>query len=286
MRKINPCMNMKRYLCQSILFSSTMIACCSATQQAYAQQPKTYESQVSYQKSVQTAILVDLPYPTDVVESSIKEYMARNGWKGASSRGYKVYKNMKLDNADTSLSDLHIMVDRKSSRDKSNSIVTVLAARAGEDPATRTGKDAVMINKTAAFMEKMLPAIEAGDLEDRIKTQEGDTKKAQDKLGNLHDEQGSLEKKIRNTEDDLKENKADQIKETQAMQSSVKNDDAAMKKSHKKIDKLLDDQTSLQKKLAKYQADLEQNKKNQEFQRTTAGQQQQTLDSLKTLRKH
>jgi predicted nucleic acid-binding Zn-ribbon protein len=279
-------MNMKRYLYQSILFTLTMTACCTATQQAYAQQPKTYESQVSYQKSVQTAILVDLPYPTDVVESSIKEYMARNGWKGASSRGYKVYKNMKLDNADTSLSDLHIMVDRKSSRDKSNSIVTVLAARAGEDPATRTGKDAGMINKTAAFMEKMLPAIEAGDLEDRIKTQEDDTKKAQNKLGNLHDEQGSLEKKIRNTEDDLKENKADQIKETQAMQSSVKNDDAAMKKSHKKIDKLLDDQTSLQKKLAKYQADLEQNKKNQEFQRTAAGQQQQTLDSLKTLRKH
>ena len=279
-------MNMKRYLYQNILFTPIMIACCTVTLQAYAQQPKTYESQVSYQKSVQPAILIDLPYPSDVVESSIKEYMARNGWKGASSRGYKVYKNMKLDNADTSLSDLHIMVDRKSSRDKSNSIVTVLASRAGEDPATRTGKDAVMMNKTAAFMEKMLPVIEAGDLEDRIKTQEGDTKKAQNKLGDLHDEQGSLEKKIRNTEDDLKENKADQIKETQAMQSSVKNDDAAMKKSHKKLEKLMDDQTSLQKKLTKYQADLEQNKKNQEFQRTTAGQQQQTLDSLKTLRKH
>ena len=277
---------MKRYFYQSILFTSTMIACCIATQQAYAQQPKPYESQVSYQKNVQTAILVDLPYPTEVVESSIKEYMARNGWKGASSHGYKVYKNMKLDNTDTSLSDLHIMVDRKSSRDKSNSIVTVLAARAGEDPATRTAKDAVMINKTAAFMEKMLPAIEAGDLEDKIKTQEGDTRKAQNKLGNLHDEQGSLEKKIRNTEDDLKENKADQIKETQSMQSSVKNDDAAMKKSHKKMDKLLDDQTNLQKKLAKYQVDLEQNKKNQEFQRTAADQQQHTLDSLKTLRKH
>jgi hypothetical protein len=279
-------MNMKRYLCQSMLFTLTMITCCVATLQTYAQQPKTYESQISYQKSVQPAVLVDLPYPTDVVESSIKEYMARNGWKGASSRGYKVYKNMKLDNADTSLSDLHIMVDRKSSRDKGNSIVTVLAARAGEDPATRTGKDAVMMNKTAAFLEKMLPVIEAADLEDRIKTQEGDTKKAQNKLGDLHDEQGSLEKKIRNTEDDLKENKADQIKETQSMQSSVKNDDAALKKSHKKMDKLMDDQTSLQKKLVKYQADLEQNKKNQEFQRTTAGQQQQTLDSLKTLRKH
>jgi len=135
-------------------------------------------------------------------------------------------------------------------------------------------------------MEKMLPVIEAADLEDRIRTQEGDTKKAQNKLGDLHDDQGSLEKKIRNAQEDLQKNKEDQIKETTAMQTSVKGDDAAMKRSHKKMDKLLDDQTSLQKKLARYQADLEQNKKNQEFQRVTAGQQQKTLDSLRSLRKH
>jgi len=266
-----------------LLLTLTLFTCIA---QAHAQQPKPYESQVSYQKSVQPAILIDLPYPDDVVESSIRDYMARQGWKSSGSRGYKVYKNMKLDQSDTGLCDLHVRVERKSSRDNGNSIVTVLAARAGEDPATRTGKDAGMLNRTAAFMEKMLPVIEAADLEDRIRTQEGDTKKAQNKLGDLHDDQGSLEKKIRNAQEDLQKNKEDQIKETTAMQTSVKGDDAAMKKSHKKMDKLLDDQTSLQKKLARYQADLEQNKKNQEFQRVTAGQQQKTLDSLRSLRKH
>jgi len=212
--------------------------------------------------------------------------MGRQGWKGSGSRGYKVYKNIRLDQSDTALSDLHIKVERKSSRDNGNSIVTVLAARAGEDPATRTGKDPGIMSRTSAFVEKMLPAIEAGDLEDRIKTQEADTKKAQNKLGDLHDEQGSLEKKIRNTQDDLQKIKEDEVKETTAMQTSVKNDDAAMKRSHKKLEKLMDDQASLQKKLARYQADLEQNKKNQEFQRVTAEQQQKTLDSLRSSRKH
>lgn len=273
---------MKRYLYQSPLFT-LLIVCCTG---AYAQQAKPYETQVSYQKSVQPVTVIDLPYPPDVVESSIKDYMARNGWKSSSSRGYKVYRNMKLDDTASALNDLHVKVDRRSSRDKSSSIVTVLAARAGEDPETRTGKDAVIMARTAAFVEKMLPAIEAGDLEDRIKSQDEDTKRAQNKLGYMHDEQGNLEKKIRNTQDDLQKNKEDQIKETQAMQTSVKTDDAAMKKSHKKMEKLMDDQTSLQKKLGRYQADLEQNKKNQEFQRAATGQQQKTLDSLRTLRKH
>jgi hypothetical protein len=277
---------MKRYVYQSLLSILSISICCAGAGPLYAQQPKPYESQVSYQKTVQTATMIDLPYPSDVVESSIKDYMARNGWKSSSSRGYKVYKNMKLDDTARMLSDLHVKVDRKSSRDKSSSVVTVLAAGAGEDPALHTGRDAAMTSRTTAFVEKMLPAIEAGDLEDRIKSQEEDTKRAQNKLGYMHDEQGNLEKKIHNAQDDLQQNKDDQIKETKSMQSSVKNDDAAMKKSHKKVDKLLDDQTSLQKKLIKYQADLEQNKKSQELQRNTAGQQQQTLDSLRTLRKH
>jgi hypothetical protein len=59
-----------------------------------------------------------------------------------------------------------------------------------------------------------------------------------------------------------------------------------MKKSHKKLEKLMNDQMDLQKKLARYQAELEQNKKNQEFQRGNATQQQKTLDSLRSLRKH
>jgi DNA repair exonuclease SbcCD ATPase subunit len=265
---------------------STAIIYCTCSGQAYAQQPKPYESQVTYQKSVQPATLIDLPYPDYVIESSIKDYMARQGWKAASNHGYKVYRNIKLDRSDTALSDLHIRVERKSSRDNGNSVVTVLATRAGEDPATRTNKDAGRISGATAFIEKMLPAIEAGDLEDRIRTQEQDTKKAQNKLGDLHDDQGSLEKKIRNTQDDLQKNKEDQVKETQAMQTSVKNDPAAMKKSHKKLDKLMDDQMDLQKKLARYQTDLEQNKKNQEFQRVRADQQQKALDSLRSLRRH
>jgi len=282
---------MNRHLYPKLVFLAAVVGCCISSSRLHAQSsespapPKTYEGQVNYQKSQQSVIMVDLPYPPDVVESSIKDYMAKRGWKGSSTKGYKLYHNVRLEDTSSTLNDLHIKVERKS-RDKTSSVVTFLPAGPGEDPGTRTGRDALAMSRTAAFVEKMLPAIEAGDLEDRIKTQEGVTKKAQKKLGDLHDDQGDLEKKIRNTQDDLSKNKDDQMKETQNMQASVGSDDKAMQKSHKRMSKLLDDQKDLQKKLAKYQAALEQNRKDQETQRVVADREQQSLDSLRTLRKH
>ncbi|HVU53752.1 MAG TPA: hypothetical protein VHD83_01800 [Puia sp.] len=275
---------MNRNLYQNLLLAAGIIIACSSGAGLQAQ-PKAYESQTNYQKGMLSAIFVDLPYPPDVVEATIKDYMAQRGWKGSSSRGYKMYHNVRLEDTASSLNDLHIKVERKSSRDKMNSIVTFLPAAPGEDPGGRAGRDALAMSRTTAFVEKMLPAIEAGDLEDRIKTQEGVAKKEQNKLGNLHDDETDLEKKIRNTQDDLAKNKEDQLKETQTLQANVHSDDNAMKKSNKRMSKLLDEQTSLQKKLVKYQAALEQNKKDQESQRVMAGREQQSLDSLRTLRK-
>ena len=249
-------------------------------------QQKSYESQVSYQKGQQLATIWALPYPEDVVESSIKDYMSRKGLKPSNSRGYMVFRNVRLEDTATSLNDLHIRVDRKSSKEKDASVVTVLVARPGEDPSARMGRDDLAQRRTATYVENMLPGIQAGDLETRIKSQESVTKKSQNKLGDLHDDQGDLEKKIKNTQADIDKNKQDQVTETTIMQQNIHGDDAAMKKSHKKMDKLLSDQTSLQKKLAKYQAQLEQNKKDQGTQQSDALQQQHSLDSLRSMRKN
>lgn len=281
---------MNRCLYQNLLFAAALVVCSVSGARLYAQSapvpPKTYEGQVNYQKSQQSAVFVDLPYPPDVVEGVIKDYMAQRGWKGSSTRGYKMYHNVRLEDTSSSLNDLHIKVERRSSRDGMNSTVTFLPAGPGEDPGTKVGRDAVAMSRTAAFVEKMLPAIEAGNLEDEIRTQEGVTKKAQKKLGDLHDDQTDLEKKIRNAQNDLAKNKEDQVKETQNMQASVGSDDKAVQKSHKRMSKLLDEQTDLQKKLVKYQASLEQNKKDQEVQRFFAEKEQLSLDSLRGQRKN
>jgi hypothetical protein len=196
-----------------------------------------------------------------------------------------MFHNVRLEDTASSLNDLHIKVEHRSGGDKSNSVVTFLPVQPGQDPGKAAGRDALAISRTTAFVEKMLPALKAANLEDKIKTQEGIAKKAQTKLGDLHDDQTDLEKKIRNTQDDLGKNKDEQAIEAKNLQANV-NDANALKKSNKRMTKLLDDQTDLQKKQSKYQLALEQNKKDQELQRITADREQQSLDSLRMLRNH
>jgi len=246
-----------------------------------------YESQVSYQKGLQAATVIDWPYPPDVVEASIGDFMAQKGYKGSGSRGFTVYRNVRLDVSSSVVYDLHVKVDRKSRQDKNSSVVTWLTAGPNEDPGARTGRDTAAMRRTAVFVDAMTPSIVSGDLEDRIKTQGGVTKKGQDKLADLRDDQVSYEKKIRVAQSDLEENKNDQVKETQQMQDAVSaNNPDATKKSHKRMDKLLNNQLNLQKKIEKNQALLEQNKKDQELQQAGVQQQQMLLDSLKGQRKH
>ena len=250
-------------------------------------QPRAYESQISYRKGQLTATVIDLPYPPDVVETSIWDFMARRGYKGSRVQSFTVFRNVRLDEGSAVVNDLHVKVERKSRKDKNSSVVTWLTVGPNEDPGARTGRDTTAMTKTAAFVEGMTPFIESGDLEDRIKTQGAVTKKGQDKLADLRDDQVSYEKKIRDAQSDLEDNKKDQAKETQQMQDAVNaNNPDATKKSHKRMDKLLSNQASLQKKIEKNQAALEQNKKDQELQQTGVQQQQQMLDSLKGQRKH
>ena len=245
--------------------------------------PHAYESQVDYQKTRQQAVLIDLPYTEDVVETTIKEYMSRQGWKSSGSHGYMVFRNVRLTDTARNLNDLYIKVDRKN-KDRNAAVVTALTVRPGEDPATRISRDELEIIQGRLFLERMAPSIAAGDLEAKIRDQESMTKKSQGKLGDLRDDQLDLEKKIRNTQSDITENKADQVKETQNSTNAI--DANAAAKSQKKMKGLVSDQGSLQKKLQKYQASLEENKKDQQSQEALAGQQQHALDSLRTMRNH
>jgi hypothetical protein len=248
------------------------------------QTPRSYGSQVSYQKTQQPATLIDLPYPPDVVERSIRDYMGRYGWKGSGSHGFTAFKNVRLDDRASEVNDVFFRVDRKN-RDKTASTVAMLVARPGEDPAMRATRDTGSMSRAGIFLERMVPAITSGDLEARIKDQEGATKKSQHKLGNLRGDQLDLEKRIRNTQSDLDHNRSDQAMQSRILEESVKGTDAdATKKSRKKMDKLLDDENSLEKKLQKYQSQLVQNKRDQDLQQVSALQQQQMLDSLRRTR--
>ena len=117
-----------------------------------------------------------------------------------------------------------------------------------------------------------------------ISGQEAIYKRALKKAGNLRDDQSDLEKKLRYAQGNLDQNKKDQLALTQDM-TNIHGDNDALTKAQKKMNKLLDDQASLEKKIRKYQADQDQNKKDQDAAQAEVQKQQQVLDSMKARRK-
>ncbi|MDR3716322.1 MAG: hypothetical protein P4L51_26250 [Puia sp.] len=246
-------------------------------------QPQAYDAKIDYQKGQQSVAAIDLPYSEDITEAAIKDYMSKKGLKGSSLRGFTVYRGAKLDESAGDPKDLHFKIEKKPHA-KGTSVIYLLVANPNEDPATRAPGD-VPLDPARTFLNNLVPSVEAANLEAQIKTQEEIVKKAQKKKNNLADDQTSLEKKIRNLQTDLDQNKKDQVTAAAAVQANVNGDAEALKKAQKKMNKLLDDQGSMQKKLRNNQSDLDQNKKDQDTQQTELDKQQQLLDSLKGRRK-
>jgi hypothetical protein len=247
-------------------------------------QPVAYESKTEYQKTQQASASIDLPYSDDLAEQTIKDYMGKNGLKGASQKGFILYHGIRLGDTTSTMNDLLFKIDRRN-KDKNASTVTMLVVMAGEDPAKRAPNASFPMEDAKVFLNGLVPSFVASDLELQIQAQETLLKKAQKKFNGLQDDQSDLEKKIRNAQSDLDKNKKDQTQATADMQANIHGDNDAMKKAQKKENKLLDQQSGLEKKIRNWQAELTQNKATQTSAQTDLQNQQQSFDSMKAKRK-
>lgn len=165
---------------------------------------------VEYQKDNKSAAVIELPYKTDIVEGAIKDFMAKKGVKETRSKGFLVYKGASLSAYDAEVSDLYFKVDKKGRRDKDISMIYLIAGRANENVAVRNGGDNYKMEEAKTFLNDLVPAVEAHDLDVSIGQQADLVQKAEKKLKNLRDDQSDYEKKIRSFEDKLAQNKKDQ----------------------------------------------------------------------------
>lgn len=176
---------------------------------ASAAKPQSYEGTVDYQKKDEKAIIIELPYPPSVVEDAIIDKMEKLGFKKKESKGFLVYKNIVLTDISVEPADYMIRVERKSRKDKDESIVYLLISRNDENIIARS--DALVNSNTKTFLNNLSPDVEAYNLEVQIKDQENTVEKAEKKFKNLQDDKESMEKKIKKLQDDLEENTKDQV---------------------------------------------------------------------------
>lgn len=173
------------------------------------------ETKIEYQKSDKIAAIIELPYTASVVEDAISDYMEKKGGKSDRYKSFDIYRNTRLDDKDPEIVDVHYKVDRKVVKDHETAVVYLLLARPGENVGARATDDRFKVTESKELLNTMAPFIDAYNLDVQIKLQEEVVKKSEKKLLNLKDDQYDLEKKLKNLQDKIAQNKNDQLLQTE-----------------------------------------------------------------------
>lgn len=176
------------------------------------------EGKVDFQKKEQAALIVELPYSPGVVEDAIKDYMNKRGLKSNSAKGYNLFKGTRLDSLGGEENDLYFKVERKSRKEKDASVVYLFVTKPNENPADRLPAETSGLSSARSFLSRMMPSVDAYNLEMEIGGQEGEIKKAEKKYDKLIDEQGDLQKRLKKLQENIEDNKKEQEKQKQEIE--------------------------------------------------------------------
>ena len=164
---------------------------------------------VEYQKINRQAVVADIPFPEKTVRDAIDNKMEQMGYKGKDTKGFTVYKGVRMPELGNDSYDLYFTADRVSRKEKENSTLTLMVSK-GFDAFVSDSSDARVLGNVKNYLDTIKNMIAAYDLEQQIMAQEDAVKKANKKYDNLVDDAASLEKKRKNIEKDIEDNKKNQ----------------------------------------------------------------------------
>ena len=160
---------------------------------------------VEYQKVSRQAVVADMPFAEKSVTKALEDKLEKMGYSGKDSKGFTVYKGVRLKELGDASYDLYFMIDRKSRKDKENSTITMLIS-SGYDKFLTQAEESTVFNNAKDYLEGLKDVVAAYDLEQEIKEQESQVKSSENKATDLVDEAASLEKKKKKLEDQIQDN--------------------------------------------------------------------------------
>jgi hypothetical protein len=172
---------------------------------------------VSYNKTSQPGLMIELPYNQDVSEGFIIANLKKTGydaetkgklfWKQNKLNGFYVFKDVRLEGTAEPV-DLYFKVESKGKKQKDQSIIYLLMGKS--DGTFISSAEETTYAAGKKFLNNFPVQSEAYKLDLDIKAQEDAVKTAEKKYDKLKDEEKSLSKKIEQLQDDLKNNRQDQ----------------------------------------------------------------------------
>ena len=179
---------------------------------SWAQSPAT-EGKIELDKGQKIAAVIDVPYDEEVITAAIKDFMSKKGLRSDKSKGFLVFRGAKVNDQDVEVADLYFKVDRKSRKEKNESMVYLVVGRPGENVGLRTAVDRHQVENGKELLNSMVSSLQAAGLEAAIAEQEELVRREEKKLKNMEEDQRDLEKRIKNLEEKVEESKQDQRKQ-------------------------------------------------------------------------
>jgi len=158
--------------------------------------------------------------PPDETENVIKNKLRAEGYNPDKSKGYLVYRNVKLKDLNPDeAQDVFFKIERKSRREKDKTLVTMITAKAGLIPVDKVkgakmDADIEPSENSTSFINSFQSGIDLQTYNLAVSAQEDEVAKAEKKLKSLQDAQGKIEKKISDYQSDLEANKKSQDAQT------------------------------------------------------------------------
>ncbi|MBC7886883.1 MAG: hypothetical protein H7Z13_03280 [Ferruginibacter sp.] len=208
-----------RYLitCLLIVISSIVFS-----QNSILDSPEVKNSTIEFNGGKYNGYLIEFNASPDIVEEAIKERFKLQGIKPKETKSFMVYRNVVIPLIDpVKPMDAFIKVERKSRKEKEQTIVYFISANPGEIPEDKLKSDAASksvgvtgIKKGDAFLTGLIPDVKQGVYNKDLADQQSQLKKEEKKLSGLLDDQADMEKKLKKLQSDLEFNKKAQERQS------------------------------------------------------------------------
>jgi vacuolar-type H+-ATPase subunit I/STV1 len=162
--------------------------------------------EMEWQKQKLPATIIDIPQSASVTEAAILQKLSQLGYKPKESKGVYSIKGARIPEISAEMIDIYFKVDRKSRKDKDESVVYFVVSK-GYENFVKSTDDAALNQNIQNYTRGFIPLAEAEGLEREIKAQEETLKSAEKKAADLQDESESLQKRLKKLQDDIEENK-------------------------------------------------------------------------------
>jgi cell division protein FtsB len=165
--------------------------------------------------------LTEYNLPADATEDVIKNKLRSEGYNADKSKGFLVYRNVRLKDLNPDeAQDLFFRIEKKSRKEKDKCLVTMITAKAGEIPESKVKgakitADITPSTNSVAFLNSFQSAFDLQAYNLGVVAQTDEVAKAEKKLADLQKQQVKLETKLKDLQDDLAANKNAQEAQTQ-----------------------------------------------------------------------